>query len=293
MVNIIIDNPVTGIRQSLTQPEFNSYMAQTNGAVVKWIVTSDIITKHGTGDQSPHGNWARGSSGSKDITVECKSYFGTNVMEYQTSEAKKEIQKRSDAARIMGKGHENYILEIIAEKQGFDGKPKVVSSKEIDQLEKDGWAIAYRGIQDFSEDGVGAVKFKAKDLAEELRTGNYHAGAGTDGDGIYFTSDKVVAKSYAGQKGIVVRVAIPPDSVLTPDVFHAEIKNHKEKINKGGVGDFWGADDIGVSLASKGIRGAQSVRGISVPRGGSSYRVAPVFVIWDRSMLAVEEAKSK
>jgi hypothetical protein len=250
------------------------------------------VKKHQEHDQKTHGSWA-GVSRAKDITEESKSYFGTDVMGYQTSEAKREVQKRTDRARITGRGHENYILEIIAEKQGFDGKPKVVSSDEMEQLEKDGWTIAYRGIKDFSEGGRDAVKWKAEELAEEFRTGNYHAGSGTDGDGIYFTTDKLVAESYAGSKGTVVRVAIPPNSVLTPDLFHAEIKNHREKISSAGVGDFWGADDIGVSLASKGIRGAQSLRGISVPQGGSSFRITPVFVIWDRSMLAVEEVKSK
>ena len=252
--------------------------------------------KHGTGDQKPHGNWATGSRGS-DITNDCKSYFGTDVMSYQTSEAKIEIQKRSDAARIAGKGHENYILEIVAEKQGFDGKPKVVSSDEIDQLEKEGWTVAYRGIQDYQQRGWDAVKYSAINLAEEFKTGNYHAGAGTDGDGLYFTTDKSVAESYAfsgeygGIEGVVVKVAIPPNSTLTANQFNEVITSHREKINKGGVGDFWGADDIGVSLASKGVRGAQSLR--RMQNSFDDPRIAPVFVIWDRSMLAVEKAKSK
>jgi len=248
------------------------------------------VLKHQEHDQSSHGNWAEGSR-AKDITEECKSYFGTDVMGYQTSEAKTEVRDRTDGARIMGRGHENYILEIVAEKQGFDGKPKVVTSDEIEQLGKDGWTIAYRGVKDFSAGGRDAIKWKAEELAEELRTGNYHAGAGTDGDGIYFTTDKGVAESYAGSKGVVMKVAIPPNSILTADEFNDKIVNHREKINKGGVGDFWGADDIGVSLASKGFRGAESLRKMSVSEGGT--RIAPVFVIWDRSMLAVEEAESK
>jgi hypothetical protein len=53
---ILIDSPVTGKRESLTQDQFNSYMAQTNGAVLKWIVNP--VVKHGTHDQKTHGNWA-------------------------------------------------------------------------------------------------------------------------------------------------------------------------------------------------------------------------------------------
>lgn len=254
------------------------------------------VFKHQEHDQSSHGSWADGMTGQphwsgKDLTAEMQSYFGTTVMEYQTSQAKTEVRDRTDGARITGRGQENYILEIVAEKQGFDGKPKVVSSEEIDQLEKDGWTIAYRGITDFSAGGRDAIKWKAEELAEELRTGNYHAGAGTDGDGLYFTTDKSVAESYAGSKGVVVRVAIPPNSTLTTNEFNDEIVSHREKISKGGVGDFWGADDIGVSLASKGFRGAESLRKMSVSEGGT--RIAPVFVVWDRSMLAVEKGKSK
>ena len=61
MINIVIDNPITGKRQSLTKPEFNSYMAQTNGAILKWIVASDTVIKHGEHDQKTHGNWASGN----------------------------------------------------------------------------------------------------------------------------------------------------------------------------------------------------------------------------------------
>ena len=53
---IIVDSPITGKRESLTQDQFNSYMSQTNGAVLKWIVNP--VAKHGTHDQKTHGNWA-------------------------------------------------------------------------------------------------------------------------------------------------------------------------------------------------------------------------------------------
>ena len=60
MANIVIDNPITRKQESLTQPEFNSYMAQTNGAVLRWIVSP--VKKHGDHDQSEHGNWAHGNA---------------------------------------------------------------------------------------------------------------------------------------------------------------------------------------------------------------------------------------
>ena len=53
---IVIDSPITGKRETLTQAQFNSYMAQTNGAVLEWVI--DPVLKHGTHDQKTHGNWA-------------------------------------------------------------------------------------------------------------------------------------------------------------------------------------------------------------------------------------------
>ena len=61
MGNIVIDSPITGKRENLTQAQFNSYMAQTNGAVLKWIVSS--VEKHAQHNQADHGNWAKGGNG--------------------------------------------------------------------------------------------------------------------------------------------------------------------------------------------------------------------------------------
>jgi hypothetical protein len=56
---ILIDSPITGKRESLTKDQFNSYMAQTNGAVLKWILNP--VLKHGEHDQKTHGSWATGN----------------------------------------------------------------------------------------------------------------------------------------------------------------------------------------------------------------------------------------
>ena len=66
MTSILIDSPITGKRESLTQDQFNSYMAQTNGAVLKWIVNP--VAKHEQHDQSTHGSWADGSQGGNNLS---------------------------------------------------------------------------------------------------------------------------------------------------------------------------------------------------------------------------------
>ena len=63
---IIVDSPITGKQESLTQAEFNSYMAQTNGTVLKWVVNP--VLKHQEHDQSSHGNWATGQKGGSGLS---------------------------------------------------------------------------------------------------------------------------------------------------------------------------------------------------------------------------------
>jgi hypothetical protein len=63
---IIVDSPITGKQESLTQAEFNSYMAQTNGTVLKWVVNP--VLKHQEHDQSTHGSWATGQKGGSGLS---------------------------------------------------------------------------------------------------------------------------------------------------------------------------------------------------------------------------------
>ena len=260
------------------------------------------VFKHGDHDQSTHGSWATGKAEeakrlAPDKTEELSSYFGKDITTYKNSEAYKEIQKREEKGRSEKRAWENYVLEIVAEKQGFAETPKVVTADEMDKLQADGWTIAYRGIQDYSHGGDNNINYTSEQLAEEFRTGNYHAGSGVDGDGIYLTTDYEVARSYAddwktGKQGTVLKVAIPPNSTMDANEFNEILKENREMV-RSGKQPFWGADDLGVLAASQGHRGAEHLRNMRVIKNGGRTgfnRIAPVFVIWDRSMLAVQEA---
>ena len=61
-----INNPITGKRVELSESQFNSYMAQTNGAVLDWIV--EPIRKHGSHNQKTHGKG--GSSSGQGVGYE-------------------------------------------------------------------------------------------------------------------------------------------------------------------------------------------------------------------------------
>ncbi len=247
------------------------------------------IQKHAMHDQQSHGNWAADGSSAKDISGELGDYFGKTLEEYSKSKAREEISKRTEEARKNDNGYENYVLEIIAEKQGFAGKPKIVTEKEMADLQSKGWVTTYRGIQDYSKDAVNVTK-DAKTLAQEFREGSYYAGFGASGDGIYTTTDFDVAKGYAGPKGVVLKIAIPPASFMSPVEFNDAIDSHRERIRSGKT-NFWQDDDLGVDLASKGKRAALHYRNIGgkTPDGKKIVVNNPVFVIWDRSMLAVQD----
>jgi hypothetical protein len=265
--------------------------------IVDPILDPDLINpvyieefeKHQQHDQQSHGNWASGGASAKDISGELGDYFGKTLEEYSKSKAREEISKRTEEARKNDSGFENYVLEIIAEKQGFAGKPKIVTEKEMADLQSNGWVTTYRGIQDYSKDTVNVTK-DAKTLAQEFREGSYYAGFGASGDGIYTTTDFGVAKGYAGPKGVVLKIAIPPASFMSPAEFNDAIDSHRQRIRDGKT-NFWQDDDLGVDLASKGKRAALHYRNIGgkTPDGKKIVVNNPVFVIWDRSMLAVQD----
>jgi hypothetical protein len=220
-----------------------------------------------------------------DITEELKTYFGKNVEQYLKSEGYKEIRQRRVDKEKQNTGVGDIQLEVVAKKQGFDGKPTVVTEEQMGQLEKEGWTIAYRGIQDIEQEGdLGDLK--AEELAEQFRTGEYFAGFGTSGNGIYFAKDEAVAQQYAGLKGgkslvgTVIKVAIPPGVLMSEEDFKYELSELRD-LQKGTYydGEWYGDDDIGRKIAAKGVRGVQ----VGLVVGDS-------FIIYDRSMLAVEES---
>jgi hypothetical protein len=224
----------------------------------------------------------------KDITEELKTYFGTDTETYQKSQGYEDVRQRLIDQQKRTTGQGDLQLELIAKKQGFDGLPKVVSSEEMSRLEKEGWTIAYRGIED-SEEGSG------EDFAEQFRTGEYFAGLGVYGNGIYFASERAVAKVYSGGSGgggAIIKIAIPPNVILTESDFKERLAKHRDTVMDSSAvdqwgtrqGEFYGGSDLGRALAAQGVRGA-SLTGFVMSK------TSEVIIIWDRSMLAVEESK--
>ena len=240
----------------------------------------------------------------RDRTQELQPYFGRTKAEYQVSKGRTDIELKKAADRKNGRSPNNDTqLEIIADMQGFTGLPRVVSSDEMDRLEKEGWTIAYRGVSD----GVGEnekgneVLYSSREIAEQFRTGEYFAGQGIYGNGIYFASDEKTAQAYAGDGGQVLKVAIPPNALMGRKDFVAEVTEHTKMFRAGhsngnfeDVG-FHGISDTGRALVAKGVRGVQTdvvlSEGSSLMVGAYGGDVPNVIIIYDRSMLAVEESQ--
>ena len=290
------------------------YFARLQRALGKPTLV-DIIKASFGGDRSAAGRYAAnmrwqgqgGGKGSKakDIREELKTYFGATVEEYLKSEGYFDIREKRIEKELLNTGIGDLKLELIADKQGFSGKPKVVSSEEMAQLEKDGWTIAYRGIEDLVDEREQPLR--AEELIEQFRTGDYFVGQGSSGNGIYFARDETVANTYAGnttkktiggisyevesdiKRGAVMKVAIPPNVLMSETDFKDALGKLRDSM-KGTYydGDWYGDDDIGRNLAAKGVRGVE----ISLSLGmGSSSTGSKAVIIYDRSMLAVEESK--
>lgn len=199
------------------------------------------------------------------------------------------IEEMFKADLNAGKGQGDYQLEIIAHKQGFDGKPKVVDTME--ELQASG-TVVYRGLGDFSrpaENGmsdsrgkpINDVTFTAHQAFEDFKSGDYHGGGGYFGSGTYTTHNVDIASEYAtgtggsGNKGngLVMAMSIPRDARMpTQEVVNRLTGGHEQLT-------FQGQENIGRALAAKGYQAYNA--------GLMQKDKMDVIVVLDRSMLTV------
>lgn len=214
-----------------------------------------------------------------DISKELKAYFGGTEKIYVKSQGYEEVRLRTILAHTSDLSIGDIRLEIIADKQGFSGLPKVVSADQMNELEKSGWKIVYRGIEDNLS--VTETPLNAQDLAKQFMEGDYWGGFGTYANGTYCATDVNVAERYAhtsSTRGVVMKIAIPPNTIMDKFEFQRFVGKRYDESKKDPLTRkhlFYGDDDLGRLLMAKGYRGAEANDGI--------------FVIWDRSMLAVQE----
>jgi hypothetical protein len=221
----------------------------------------------GESSSSPKGHTAVVGT---DITSKMGDLFGRNSAEYTKSEGFQQIKA------AYNNGSTAPTMDIIAKAQGFDGLPNVLSSEAIDKLANDpNYTIAYRGI----------AGDQAEQYFEEFKTGDYHAGQGFAANGIYLAQNEDVARGYAGDNGVVMRVAIPNDQMISAPEFNAAVDNTHEATKAGYAASkysFWGSEDPGATLAAQGVGGAKALIDVGV-KGAQN-----VYVVWNRTMLTVQ-----
>ena len=151
----------------------------------------------------------------------------------------------------------NLVLDIINDR-GFNGKPSLVSPKELDKEIILGAVELHRGIQDASH-------------REQFKKGELFVGKGPEGSGVYSSTDPREAEGFGF--GGTVRMALKPSAKVI-DFRDLEEKAY-QLYKQGGVYDKL-TDDLGATAVALGYDAIKA-------------REGRVYVILNRTMLFVEE----
>ena len=201
------------------------------------------------------------------------------------------IEQMSEAQVANGQAYGDNALKIIAERQGFTGKPKTVESVyELEEMQiQNGGIVVFRGIANYSADKTNKVTYPAEQALTDFREGEYFGGWGVFGNGTYASSNFNEADTYKNffdiengklGKGKMMAMLIPKNAKAPSEaVVRSVIKN----IVYGGEPSH--RNDIGRRLASMGYQyyDASFVQNDKVGN----------YVILDRSMLTVAEKEVK
>lgn len=106
------------------------------------------------------------------------------------------------------RGEPDQRLAAVASMQGFDGKPQLGSSRDLDALVDAGGYELFRGTQD-------SGRVTSAQHAQQFRTGDAFYGTGDYGNGIYFTPSQEEALGYADfDEDGVNRAVMPRDAKI-------------------------------------------------------------------------------
>ena len=266
--------------------------------------------KHQSHDQSSHGNWASGGysqigGAGVDITKKLDEIFAD-------PETTLDLQNRLQAQIDSGLKGSDVALDLIVKLQGFDGKPKTTKTLEdLDKLEKTGeYITVYRGVTDFSleasESGKGNENSKISKTAiqsmKDFTEGQYYSGQGISGSGIYVSSEKKVADSYALSddkseglfgNGRVMKILVPKNiKMASPELVKKVTKDvanfWQDKFNEGTSLSIPPnhENNVGRKLASLGYQAYQTQQYYT---SNVISEVTSTYVLLDRSVLTVSE----
>ena len=268
---------------------------------IPFIRDEEDVEKHLSGqhDQRTHGSWSGGAG--VDITSKLDKVFHPTALVRDRINANKETQAVLDEMKAhqlaQGGAVGDNALKIIAERQGFTNKPKLVAT--LEDLQKiqstEGGTIVFRGIADYAQTDGGEVTYTGKQAADDFRNGDYYAGWGMFGNGIYATVKLDGAVAYANLtddkynrkgNGSVVSMLIPKDAKrASREVVRETMKSVADTTAKVFSLRPTHRNDLGRALAAKGYQYYDA--------GDVQNNKIGQIVILDRSMLtvAVEDKK--
>jgi GNAT superfamily N-acetyltransferase len=268
---------------------------------IPFIRDEEDVEKHLSGqhDQRTHGSWSGGAG--VDITSKLDKVFHPTALVRDRINANKETQAVLDEMKAhqlaQGGAVGDNALKIIAERQGFTDKPKSVAT--LEDLQKiqstEGGTIVFRGIADYAQTDGGEVTYTGKQAADDFRNGDYYAGWGMFGNGIYATVKLDGAVAYANLtddkynrkgNGSVVSMLIPKDAKrASREVVRETMKSVADTTAKVFSLRPTHRNDLGRALAAKGYQYYDA--------GDVQNNKIGQIVILDRSMLtvAVEDKK--
>lgn len=276
-----------------------------------WFRNTKAVKKHQQGlhDQRTHGSWAGGGGAGVDISEALDEVFfkgKLNVKESKVFPGSLRIPTQAEMNRVgnnletidlienmdfaetnSGKAYGDNALKIIAERQGFTGKPQTV--KTVDDLVKmqstDAGILVYRGITDYSSTGNNEVTYSAEQALTDFREGEYFGGWGVFGNGTYTTQRIDEAVSYSNTvdsdngklgRGKTMAMLIPKNAKAPSESI---VKSVVKDMVYGGEPNH--RNNIGRRLASMGYQ-YYDAGFVQDDKYGT-------YVILDRSMLTVAE----
>lgn len=309
-------------------------------------VLTPPVRKHqqGTHDQRTHGSWAGGGGAGVDITEALDEVFFKEKLKINNSSLTENtpriaieaamlkaglnqetvdlIDKMSEAQIASGQSYGDNALKIIAERQGFTDKPKVVQTiEDLEEVQRnEGGILVFRGISDYSREVIeildrqktdeidggtpykqipqllrdgrevaaAATTYTAEQAVTDFTDGEYFGGWGVFGNGTYTTVRVEEASTYADLKD--------PEggkmgngktlAMLIPRDAKAPTKEIVATVIKNMVygGEPNHRNNVGRMLASMGYQ-YYNAGYVQDDKGG-------IFVVLDRSMLTVAEKAS-
>ena len=196
----------------------------------KEMLVQKIRHLPGGHDQKTHGSG--GGGGAERKYVKGRNLVGNEIQNENKLDIEifNKAEKWNGDYQAGGKFQEYGALDAIADKQGFSGKPIISKSqKEYDDLPlakiEKGSSLENRQVSELHRGLQDSETITALKAEDEFVNGNYWAGKGVSGNGIYTSENQDYAKLYTTNG-----FGKPLSFKLNPDAKIATTKDIKEKI---------------------------------------------------------------